>query len=130
MSRKTLTAAEILDNAVTEKTFRQQVIGFAKLYGWKCYFSWTSIHSPRGYPDLCLCKPPRLVFAELKTMKKTSRPSPEQIEWLDLLSATPHCEVFLWRPDCWEVIQTVLASPEPYQGPERWTRGKLNATNL
>ncbi len=105
---------------VTEKNFRQQVIDLAKLYGWKCYFSWTSIHSPRGYPDLSLCKPPRLVFSELKTMK--GQLSEYQVEWMDLLSDTPHCEVYLWRPNSWEIIQAVLGSPDPYQGPERWTR--------
>jgi len=102
---------------VTEKHFRQQIIDLARLYGWKCYFSWTSIHSPRGFPDLCLCKPPRLVFAELKTMAKTSQPSPEQIECLNVLADTPQCEVFLWRPSDWDVIQEVLSQPGRYAGP-------------
>jgi len=119
MARKTLTT-QTIDSTITEKAFRQQVISLAKICGWKHYFTWTSIHSPRGMPDLVLCRPPRLIFAELKTMK--GQLSEYQIEWMDLLSDTPHSEVYLWRPDSWETIQQVLTGPDPYQGLERWTR--------
>jgi hypothetical protein len=105
---------------VTEKQFRQQVIDLAKLFQWECYFTWTSIHSPRGMPDLILCKPPRVVFAELKTLK--GQPTEYQINWLNLLSDCPGNECFLWRPDDWDAIQAVLTKPEQYQGTERWTR--------
>ncbi len=120
MSKRSITSAQAVNYAIKEKDFRQQVITLAKICGWKHYFTWTSIHSPRGMPDLILCRPPRLVFAELKTMK--GQLSEYQAEWMDLLSDTPHCEVYLWKPDSWEVIQAVLASADPYQGPERWTR--------
>lgn len=111
---------QTIDYAITEKQFLQQVVTLAKICGWKHYHTWTSIHSPRGMPDLILCRPPRLVFAELKTMK--GKLSEYQVEWMDILADTPHSEVFLWRPNSWDVIQAVLGSPDPYQGPERWTR--------
>lgn len=97
-------------NDITETEFRQQIIDLAKLFKWKVYFSWTSIHSPRGWPDLSLCKPPRLVFAELKTLKGVA--TPEQMDWLAKLSGVPGTEVFLWRPNDWESIQEVLTKDQ------------------
>jgi len=91
---------------ITEKQFRQQVIDMAKMFGWKCYFTWASIHSPRGIPDLVLCRPPRLVLAELKTMK--GKVTPHQQEWLDLLEQCPGVETFVWRPSDWDEIVAVL----------------------
>ena len=92
---------------VTERDLREQVRDLCKLFGWKMYFSWTSIHSPRGFPDLVLANPEqkRVIFAELKSEGKN--PTPQQQEWLDTLDACGQ-EVYLWRPGDIERVAAVL----------------------
>ena len=92
---------------VTERDLREQVRDLCKLFGWKIYFSWTSIHSPRGFPDLVLANPEqkRVIFAELKSDKGTV--TPYQQEWLDALEACGQ-EVYLWRPSDIENIARLL----------------------
>lgn len=43
---------------ISEKDFREEIRDLSKLFGWKFWFCWTSIHSPRGMPDLILLRPP------------------------------------------------------------------------
>ena len=93
-----------------EKDLREQIRDLCKVMGWKFYFTWTSIHSPRGLPDLVLCKPPRLIMAELKTEK--GQVSPHQQAWLDALSGCPSVEVYLWRPSDIESIVYILGHNE------------------
>lgn len=81
---------------VTEKQFSQQIVDLARLLGWKVYRTWNSIHSPAGYPDLCLVRLSRLVYAELKSDK--GKVLLAQQEWLDALTTTGKCEVYIWRP--------------------------------
>jgi len=82
---------------ITEKQFEGQVKDLAKIYGWMYYHTWRSIHSPAGFPDCLMVRPPRLIFAELKSEKGVV--SPKQQEWLDILKQIPSAEVFLWRAD-------------------------------
>jgi hypothetical protein len=105
-TKRQLTAAEILNNAVTEKAFTQQIAGLSRMLGYKYYHPWLSIHSPRGFPDCCLVKGERLIFAELKREK--GELSPHQVEWLDLLKATGKAEVYVWRPSQIEDIANIL----------------------
>lgn len=95
--------------AMTEKAFTAQVRELAELLGWKFYHPWLSIHSPRGWPDLALCRPPRLVLAELKAERGTT--SAAQDEWLALLARCPGVEVHLWRPSDWDAIVATLQAP-------------------
>jgi len=92
---------------VTERDLREQVRDLCKLFGYKMYFTWTSIHSPRGFPDLVLAnrEKHRLIFAELKSDKGKLTPSQE--EWLDLLKECGQ-EVYLWRPGDIEHIAEIL----------------------
>lgn len=92
---------------ITETQFRQQVIDLAKVFGFKTYFTWTSIHSPKGFPDLVLRKPPRIIFAELKTDKGIVTPA--QQEWHDDLIACGQ-EAYIWRPSDFEKIVEALKS--------------------
>ena len=71
------------------------------------YFSWTSIHSPRGFPDLVLAHPgqKRVIFAELKSEKGLV--TKYQQEWLDTLDACGQ-EVYLWGPGDIENIARLL----------------------
>ncbi len=92
---------------VTEKQLREQVRDLCKVFGWKFYFTWTSIHSPRGMPDLILVKPPRVIFAELKTEK--GEVSTYQQDWIDVLKECGgNVECYLWRPGDIEKIAEVL----------------------
>lgn len=89
----------------TEKQFQAAVVEYALLQGWRVYHTFDSRHSVAGFPDLCMVRGLRLLFAELKTEK--GRESKAQREWLDALGlATP--EVWLWRPSDWPEIETVL----------------------
>ena len=92
---------------VTETDLREQVRDLCKLFGWKMYFSWTSLHSPRGFPDLVLACPERkrVIFAELKSDK--GKLTPEQVEWLDVLGKCGQ-EVYVWRPAQIESIARLL----------------------
>jgi len=92
---------------VTERDLREWVRDLCKLFGWKMYFSWTSIHSPRGFPDLVLANPEqkRVIFAELKTEK--GKVTPYQQEWLDTLDGAG-AEVYVWRPGDIERIADIL----------------------
>ena len=81
--------------SLTERDFSQQVIELARLRGWKVYHTWSSIHSPAGFPDLVLTRKGRLIFAELKSDK--GKLTPAQEEWLASLRETA-ARVYEWRP--------------------------------
>jgi hypothetical protein len=91
----------------TERDLREQVRDLCKLFGWKLYFSWTSIHSPRGFPDLVLVSPERkrVIFAELKT--EQGKVSEYQQEWIEALTQAG-AEVYVWRPSRIEDIARLL----------------------
>jgi hypothetical protein len=91
-----------------EADFQGAVVDLAKLRGWAVWWTKYSLHSPKGWPDLVLCRPPRLVLAELKVDAKVS---PEQRESLWILAGTG-AEVYVWRPSHWKQIERVLS---PYQ---------------
>jgi hypothetical protein len=93
---------------VTEKEFLQIVRDLARQTGWLEYHPYDSRRSTPGYPDLTLVRPPRIIFAELKTERgKTTQ---AQREWLTELARCPQCEVYLWRPSDWDTIGKVLQS--------------------
>lgn len=98
---------EVLWKAMTEKQWTAWVAQTAAGFGWRRAHTWTSIRSPRGWPDEQLCRPPRLVIAELKTM--TGKVSPAQQEWLDDLKACPGIECYLWRPCDEDDVIRILA---------------------
>jgi len=93
---------------ITERDFLASVRSLAELLGWACYHTWQSIHSPAGFPDLVLVRPPRIIFAELKVGNR--QPTPAQERWLNLLRECHGVEAYLWRPEDWEQIQMLLSS--------------------
>jgi hypothetical protein len=102
--------------AQSERQFREQIIQLAQLRGWAAYWTWTSIHSPAGFPDLVLARPGRngqpgrIVFAELKTA--TGTVTPAQRQWLEVLGACGSCVAVVWRPRDWAEIVRVLQGEE------------------
>lgn len=98
-------ARRVMDALIPEKDFRQSIVDLARDEGWLVYFTWLSKHSPRGWPDLVLIRPPRLVFAELKT--ESGQPTAEQQECLEALVGCGE-DVRLWRPADWDEIEGLL----------------------
>jgi hypothetical protein len=64
----------------SEAALQALVVGVAQLYGWAHYHTHDSRRSDEGWPDLVLCRPPRLVVVELKGVR--TRVTPEQQAWL------------------------------------------------
>ena len=92
--------------AISERDLTAYVRDIARACGWRRYHTFLSKHSPAGFPDEVLVRPPRLVFAELKTAR--GRVKPEQQAWLEALRAVPGVEVFVWRPCDMDEILEVL----------------------
>lgn len=95
--------------AVSEKTFLQQVKDLARLCGWRVYHTLDSRGSDPGFPDLCMARPPRVVFAELKS--ECGKLTPAQREWLSCLAACG-VKVYVWTPREWEQVEATLQRPE------------------
>ena len=96
----------------SENDFMDSVIDYARLRGWKVahfrsvriqrkdgsVFYQTPVQADgAGFPDLCLVRPSRIVFAEIKSSK--GKVSPEQDTWLKALAATEKVEVYVWKPE-------------------------------
>lgn len=93
-------------NTYSEKDFQQDVRQIARLYGWADYCVWNSRHSPAGWPDLTLLKPPHLIFAELKT--DHGKLQPTQTRTLNLLRECQQISAYCWRPDDYPQIHAAI----------------------
>lgn len=93
---------------ITEKQFESRVKDLAKMFGWKYYHPFLSKWSERGWPDITLLRDGRLIIAELKTDKRSSKLSPAQARWLWELRKVLGIEVYIWRPRHTERIAEVL----------------------
>lgn len=99
---------------LTEAEWQRQVVKLATTLGWTSYHTmaarggkgWTTPVTSRGFPDLLLVRPPRLVAAELKSA--TGKTTPEQGEWLERLAGCG-VETFVWRPADLEDVARVLS---------------------
>jgi hypothetical protein len=91
---------------LTEKQFQAQVVEMAKWLGWDVFYDTQPKGSVKGWPDLTLMRPPRLVFAELKSA--VGRFTKPQRYWLDHLRQCGGVEVYEWRPADWPQIEEVL----------------------
>jgi hypothetical protein len=102
---------------MTENDLLLQIIDLGHLYGWKiAHFrpamkkdgTWVTPVSAdgKGFPDLVMVKQSRLIFAELKS--DTGKLSPEQQVWIDALTCSMRCEVYIWKPENFTEIQEIL----------------------
>jgi hypothetical protein len=105
MQRDTATPA----TGISEKEFMRQVAQLAKLRNWRVYHVHDSRRSAYGWPDLTLCRPPRIIFAELK--RDDGVCTEAQLAWLEDLGKCFSVEVKLWRPYQWPEIVETLALP-------------------
>jgi hypothetical protein len=105
-----------------EASFMACVLEVARLAGWRSLHirparradgSWrTPIGGDgKGWPDLTLVRPPRLLFVELKSERGKLRA--EQRDWLDTLRLLPQAEVHVWTPAEWEELVRVLTGSAP-----------------
>lgn len=90
----------------TEKQWQRHVEQLAAYLHWTVYHTHDSRRSNAGFPDLVLARPPRLIFAELKTEKGRLRPA--QSIWKALLEACPGVEYYLWRPTQLDEVKAIL----------------------
>ena len=100
---------------VTEREFQKAVIEAARVLGWRvAHFraartsrGWrTPVEADgAGFPDLCMVRDDRVVFAELKA--ETGKLRGEQAAWLADLGAAGQ-SVHVWRPSDWDVIEEAL----------------------
>ena len=112
-------AADIVASQMTEAEHLEQVKAVALTCGWRLYHTFDSRRSAAGFPDLVLVRPPRVIFAELKSEKgrldtrqryspRTGRALPNQKDWKDAFESCPGVDYYLWRPSDWDSILGVL----------------------
>ena len=89
-----------------EEDLLQQVREIAKFSGFSTYHTRDSRRSDPGWPDLVLVRPPRIIFAELKSER--GRLTPAQQEWIERLKRCG-LEVHVWRPSQLHIIAAVLS---------------------
>jgi hypothetical protein len=91
---------------LSEAELLEQVRAAARALGWLSYHTWRSDRSEAGFPDLCLVRAPRLIFAETK--RENGRVSDAQRGWLDQLAACTSVEAVVWRPsDSARIVETL-----------------------
>jgi len=87
--------------SMSERDLQSNVIDCAGKLGYTLiYHTWSSVHSPGGFPDLVLCRPSdgRCLYIELKSER--GKLTTSQVEWLEGLHACGQ-ETYLFRPSEW-----------------------------
>lgn len=79
------TADSVID--ILEKDLQKQVRQFAEAMGWNVAVTWSSMNSPRGWPDLFMVRRGVAVAIELKREK--GKTTPYQDAWLAALAEVP-----------------------------------------
>lgn len=107
-----MAARDVLDQAMTEKSWQQLVIDLAVTYGWTVYHTFDSRKSQPGFPDLVLVRGERLLFVELK--REGAQLRLDQQAWAKALDAIVAANVTVerhtWRPSDWPTVQEALAA--------------------
>ena len=102
----------------TESDLLATVIEMAHVLGWRVHHTYDSRINPRaprrfgrerytdpGFPDLVLCRPPRLLFVELK--REDGRLRAGQVDWLDALEDCG-AQVMVVRPGDLDELEKML----------------------
>jgi hypothetical protein len=90
----------------SEKDWQRAVVKWARKLGWLVQENKFSLYAKPGFPDLVLCRPPYILFAELKSNKGKLRP--EQETWIENLQACG-LRVYVWRPCDEKIVLGYLA---------------------
>ncbi len=103
---------------MSEKDLQKAVLEHARLLGWRvAHFAqsrairdgafMTAQQGHKGFPDLVLLRPPRLVFVELKSRRGFV--DFDQATWLNGLGTVGGVEQYVWRPADWpDAIDSIL----------------------
>lgn len=91
---------------MSEEDWLQHVTRFARYHGWLTYHTYDSRRSSEGFPDLVLCRSPRLIIAELKNEKGVLRGA--QAGWRDQLEGVTEFSYSLWRPTDERIVEDLL----------------------
>lgn len=92
--------------SVTEAEWLGFVTTLARTLGHDVYHTHDSRSSTAGFPDLCMVRDGRLIFAELKSER--GKVSAAQQEWLDALAKVDGIEVYVWRPSQQDEVIALL----------------------
>lgn len=98
--------------SISEKQWQSMIIDLARRFQYEfIYHTWSSRHSPAGFPDLVLLKNGVMIVIEVK--REDGQPTPEQYFWLlEFTKVTPF--VFLWKPsDFDEAVEVLEELREP-----------------
>ena len=82
------------------------VLTAAGYLGYRCYHTFDSRRSARGFPDAVCVKDGRLLALEFKTER--GKVSPEQEEWIAELADVPGVTAMIARPDDWDRVLALL----------------------
>ena len=111
-------APSIRERRIYERHFTQDVLDEAQHYGWTpAHFDFReggkmAVVRGRGFPDLVMYRrneetgKAEFVVAELKS-RPQDKPRPEQEKWLEAFDDAQF-PTYLWRPDNWDEIESVL----------------------
>jgi len=104
--------------AELERDFARWLNDAARMFSWRfahfrparTKYGWvTPMEGDEGWPDYVLVRPPRLIIAELKRVRRPSDVHEGQKLWLQQLGQVPGVEVYLWTPDQRDEILLCLA---------------------
>jgi len=90
---------------IPERDFQQLIVDLATAFGWEHHHQLISRGSDPGWPDLVLCRPPKLLLREIK--REGGKLSQAQLDWGWLLrqcGADWDC----WYPRDWQRIVATL----------------------
>ena len=90
---------------MNEAAFQRRITDFCDYLHLRWFHSGDSRRdSCAGFPDLVICGPGGLVFAEVKA--ESGKVSAEQFAWLDDLNQ--HAPAVVWRPSSWTLVEATL----------------------
>lgn len=90
---------------MNEAAYQRRITDFCDYLKLRWFHSGDSRRdSCAGFPDLVICGPGGLVFAELKS--EQGKVSAEQFAWLDDLNQ--HAPAHVWWPSDWTLVEATL----------------------
>ncbi len=104
----TTDARKVLDAAMLEVDFQQQIIECAEACGWWVFHDTDSRRNRAGFPDLMLVRGATLIFLELKRAKGRTRPEQEAV--IARLKHVRLVQADIVRPHNWPDIESALKS--------------------
>lgn len=103
-----------------EYTFQVAVTQFAESQGWRVQYFRKSAAAgvngkyvgigPKGWPDLVLVRGQSMICIECKAER--GKETPEQQEWLEVLSRVPGVDCYIARPRDAAELMTILTQPD------------------